>query len=98
MCLPTPEVGSAQDEFRDRIREIVEEETDEPMEEASPRKLRKSKKYRLNAWEEITKTKIPVEFGHLLEIPAFRQQVRKGLGTVGPGYEVTEVNTAQTSE
>jgi hypothetical protein len=80
-------------QFEDEIEQIIETNDDE-MQEATPtRKLRKSKKYEVNAFDKISGIPAPLTLGQLWQIsPVARQQTREGLSKSIPTSEVVEVN------
>ena len=98
--------GIEEDELlEEQIKEIVQADTDTATnadtimsESAKEQKLRKSKKYHLNVWEEVSQMTIPVKVGQLAEIPTFRQQMRNGLSKAGPAFEVVQINQMNTGE
>ena len=79
----------------------IPEIQDVPMSESKEReaRLRKTKKYQYNAWEDIKSRQAGITFEQLGEIaPTTKQQIRSGLSGVRPGFEIVEINTARNEE
>ena len=89
---------------------VVEEvQQDSDMEEATPaprsesqkeRKLRKSRTYMYDAWEDMKGRQVQMTFEQAAQLnPTLKQQLRRGLSDVKPGWKITEVKaTAQTED
>ena len=80
--IKTPQVLKRQEKSRESIKQdgILDEQIEEIIREDIPisksfqeRKLRKSKKYALNLWDQVSKMTILVQVRQLAEVPTFCQ-------------------------
>src|SRR5665213_1867997 len=83
----------------DEIDELTDDDIpDIRMSESPSRefKLRKSKVYGYNAWEDIKKRPVEMTFEQAAEMnPSIKQQIRNRLSETKPGFKITQMNSAQ---
>src|SRR4051794_24037901 len=60
------------------------------------RKLRKTKTYKYNAWDDIKDQKVNISFRQLGQVvPVIKQQIRAGLSEINPGFRIMKMNMAK---
>jgi hypothetical protein len=89
----TAETGETQhNERMDDTPELIHSESTTEM------KLKKTKTYDFNAWKALSQEQPNITWEQLLQIcPKARVQVREGISSVQPGYEIRNVNTVETN-
>ena len=96
----TPNRRAAAFETRETQHTERMDDTPEPIrsESTTEMKLKKTKTYDFNAWKALSQEQPNITWEQLLQIcPKARVQVREGISSVQPGYEIRSVNTMDTN-